>query len=156
MKKVILIIGVLLVTFQSFGQSKPDSALIAYAKNKGYVKITDTLHLPAIAKPYYSDIMRYFDAGHSSLKEMYVWVKYVRDTPAEIEVPLEDISSIDYHKKKDERNLILQAHPDTIIINGKKTVAYKMDVGMFGNISGHDGVVRINKNTRQVGFLMSQ
>jgi hypothetical protein len=160
MKAVFLSITFILFCADAKAQTKPVDSLEVWIKANGYVRLSDSVHLPQAVMPYYKTIMRVLDTNHTYLKAFYTKVKWIKDDLVLLTVPYVDIKSLKIERYYDEKriaehNAFLKKVKDPNVPDKDKQME-EISLSPIGNLSGRDGQLTLTKATGEVRFYLSQ
>lgn len=139
--RTICIIVILFFATAAKAQTLADSSLNKYIKQRRYIPLKDTTHLPESVKPFYTHISAAITRQKSDIADWFIPPGGVRDEQYFIIVRLDHIQSVK------ARAIYLETGPKVVkdAFAGNRTVLYDARKPLAVNPSGLDREVSINK-----------
>ncbi|HWD88435.1 MAG TPA: hypothetical protein VG367_09940 [Mucilaginibacter sp.] len=149
MKNVLLLMIGICAAIGVRASNKPDTSLSAYIASKSYISLADRTKLPESVRKNYGVIMNYL--GKMDIeKAWYTSRKGIHESATSISIECLNIDGIKLQKQLTEREKSI----DTVL-NGQRLILQFVD-NTGGNPSGKDGVLILDKQTRQVTYKLSE
>ena len=149
MKNVLLLFIGMLAAVGVRAANKPDTSLSAYIASRRYISLADRNKLPESVRKHYGVIMNYLGKLDAE-KTWYTSPKGIHESATSISIECINIDGIKLQKQLSEREKPI----DTTVNGQRMIIQYVSDVS--GNPSGKDGILVLDKQTRQVTYKLYQ
>ncbi len=144
MRKIVLVGMMAFFCSHLFGQTKKDPAVIEYIRSKKYfIPLTDTANLPLMIRPYCDGVFSFMSEHRMDKNDYYVSINHIKNQAVSLSIPI--IHYDGFKKLKEEAGNDRDTNKNEIegqfVYSGSTTT---------GNLSGKDGTLEIDKNTKRV------
>lgn len=154
MKYLSSLIFLLFANFYSYGQIKTDPVLLAFAKSEGFVCLNDPLNMPGNVMAYYKIILKHFKKRQQDISKYYINSHDIKDTNTSLEVEIVHYDG--FKLRYDQVNKKIKFDTVRNPTNGNIELLRGVSSSVFGNLSGKDGILKINKTNMSVTFYLWQ
>ena len=142
--KHLLTILILIISISVYSQIERDSTIINYIEAQSeFVGLNDLNRIPDSIRPYLSSIKKYMNKNKMPLNEYWILTSSIKEDSNSLSIPICHYDGFVVKKEYEQRNK--DANKDRKEGEPKVFAFFG-----FGNVSGKDGSLEINKNTKIV------